>query len=256
MLSCCLLLTACLETSTHTSIRENGSGSMIATVDLSEMMAMMAGNKSQSETFSFDTLMYVRNHSDTSALLNSNQKKLLKDMYVDVKMSMAEGKTPAFVVRINAPFQSLEDFNALNDLMRTKEYDLVFDKAIEIPMFSDKDKKEKGSESENDNLFTSIFPSFYNCVYTKNSVVCKLDETKHKQRLEDLKKSEFDINGEMEAKMFGAAVFTNTLTLPSKPKKIEGDSWKQGSSEKELVQTGSLLDLYKQPEKYAYSIQY
>lgn len=256
LLSFCLLLTACLETTTHTAIRENGSGSMVATVDLGTMMTMMAGNKSKTETFSFDTVMYIRNHSDTSKLLTDYQKKLMKDMFVKVKMSLEEGKEPAFVVSINAPFESLEDFNALNELMKKKEYDQVFDKAMEIPMFSDKNKKEAGSGGDNDNLFTSIFPSFYNCVYSKNSVVCKLDEARHKQTLEELKKSEFDINGEMEAKMFGSAIFTNTLTLPSKPKKIEGDSWKPGSSDKDLVQTGNLLDLYKQPEKYAYSIQY
>jgi hypothetical protein len=59
----------------------------------------------------------------------------------------------------------------------------------------------------------------------------------------------------MEAKMLGSAIFTNTLVLPRKVIKITGDSWKK-TTEKELVQTGNYLDLYKNPGKYEYSIQY
>lgn len=255
-IACTFILTACLQTETHTSINADGSGSMVATVDLSEMMQMMAGKKAQTENIKLDTVMYMRHHSDTASALTAYQKQLLREMKARVVMDMTSLEKIQFKITITAPFKTLEDFNALNQLMKQKEYDAIFDKAMDIPMFSDKNKEEQNSSGENDNIFASLFPAFYQCDYKKNSIVCKLDKAKYQEALESLKKTEFDLDGELENKMFSAASFSNKITLPRKPGKMEGTSLKKGAVDNELVQSGNLLDLYKHPEKYEYSVQY
>ena len=140
--------------------------------------------------------------------------------------------------------------------MQQKEYDALFDKAIDIPMFSDKNKEEDETKNENDNIFASLFPAFYDCDYKKSSIICKLNKAKYAESREELKKMEFDLEGELESKMFAGATFSNKITLPRKPGKVEGSSLKPGAAATELVQDGNLLDLYKHPEKYEYSIQY
>ena len=138
--------------------------------------------------------------------------------------------------------------------MKNNDFDEIFDNAMSNPLLSG-DKEDAGSSKPGDNLFASVFPAIFNCKYSKNSIVCKVDSVKYKQTLEGLTSMDFNINGDMESKMLEAAVFTNTLVLPRKVIKITGDSWKK-TNDKELVQTGNYLDLYKQPGKYEYSIQY
>ena len=256
LLVCSLVLTACLESETKTTINADGSGSMTATVDFSEMMKMMAGNQKQGEDFVLDTTINIKNYSDTSSRISAYHKSLVRDMKLKVLMDARDISQLKFRVTLISPFKNLEDFNALNELMKRNEFDQIFDNAMSIPELSGKDKNEENNSSnENDNIFSSVFPAFYNCVYSKNSIVCKTDTAKHRQTVEGLTKMDMDINGEMEAKMLESAEFTNTLVLPRSVKKITGDSWKK-TTEKELVQTGNYLDLYKNPGKYEYSIQY
>lgn len=254
-LCCAILLSACIETGSTTTINNDGSGNMVAKVDLSEMMKMMAGSKRQEERFLLDTLVSFRDYSDTASWLSARQKQLLKEMKLKILMDARNGEDLKFEVSIMSPFKSLADFNELNELMKQKEYDAVFDKAMDLPMFSNPNKDPEGKK-QNDNIFASVFPVFYKYTYTKGAIVCSFDKARHQQAVEDLAKSDFDLNGELESKMFGGATFTNRIVLPGKATRIDGSSLKQGAVANELVQTGNILDLYRNPEKYEYNIQY
>ena len=253
-LLCSLILSACLDSETKTSINADGSGNMTATVDLSELMKMMAGNEKEGSNFVMDTTINIKSYSDTSKKMSAYHKTLVRDMKIKLLMDMRDMSQLKFKVAIDAPFKSLEDFNALNELMKDNVFDEIFDNAMSNPFLSG-EKDEDAASKPGDNIFASVFPAFYNCKYSKNSITCKTDSLKYKQTLEELTGMDFNINGDMESKMLEGAVFTNTLVLPRKVIKITGDSWKK-TTEKELVQTGNYLDLYKNPGKYEYSIQY
>jgi len=256
-----LLLTACLETESHTVINEDGSGKMEIMIDLSGMMQMMANEENKPEDFLIDTTVQVRSFSDTASSLTAYEKELLRGMEMRIFMDARDLSGVQFKVGLAAPFRSLDDFNALNALMRKKEFDQVFDKAMEIPALSptgkdeEEEKGEKG-EKDDDNILSMVFPDYFSCHYGSNAIECKLDSVRYKATLAAMKESDIDVNGELETAMFSEAVFTNRLTLPSKVKKMEGESWKKGNGDNELVQTGNVLDLYKNPQKYVYSIHY
>jgi hypothetical protein len=249
------LLPSCIETGTNTVIEKDGSGMMVASVDFSSMLKMMLEGKDKGEQFKFDTTIYIRNHSDTSSLLTDEQKDLLREMFIKVNMDVGGVKQLKFMISIVTVFKSQEDLTALGELMKKKEYDIVFDKAMKIPMLMGKENKDESS-IENGNLFTSVFPDFFHCEYKKNSIVCTLDTAMHRRSLQELAKGEFDINGGETEQMFASATFTNMITLPSDVKEIKGSSMKKNKADNMLVQTGSLLDLYKHPENYEYRIQY
>jgi len=252
-----VVLSACLNSETNTTINADGSGKMTAMIDFSELMKMMASsNKNQGEDFVLDTTINMRTFSDTAKSISAYHKSLIRDMQFKLLMDVRDVEKLKFHVTIISPFKTLDDFNALNELMRDKEFDAIFDKAMEMPDLSGQNKEDDGSSKESDNIFASVFPAFYKCVYSKKSIVCKTDTAKYRETIEGLKKMDMDINGEMEGKMLEAAVFTNTLNLPRNPGKITGDSWKKGKTDRELVQSGNYLDLYKNPGKYEYSIQY
>lgn len=250
LLAGCLFLSSCFETLSDTSINSDGSGKMITVVDLSGVMQMMAGQK-KSEDVKVDTTIYLRTFSDTSSLLNDYQKKLVRDMTLGIIMEMSGNAEPKFKITMTAPFKSLDDFNALNDMMKEKKYDPVFNKAMKFPGLSDKEDEESGNNS-----FESMLPGFYNCHYSKNSIVCKMDSAVYKQKIDELKKMEMDIESEMAANLFSTAKFSNKITLPRKPKKVEGGIASDGSAGNVLVQSGNILELYRNPGKYEYRIEY
>jgi hypothetical protein len=255
VLCCVVVVSSCLETSTSTTINGDGSGTRVAIVDLSKGMAMVLKGKElpPNEKLYMDTTIRIRHHSDTASILNTRQKELLRDMVIRFKMDFRDIQSLAFTVAIESPFKSLNDLNELSVLITQKEYDIVFDRAFKIPMFDDKDG---ASGNSNDNLFGSVFPAFFKCNYTKGKISCEVDSVAYDATLAQLRTMEFDLNGEMEAKMFGASTFTNTLVLPSVPKRINGGSWKKGDKDNVLVQEGTLLEVYKEPGKFGYTIQY
>jgi hypothetical protein len=253
---CCLwIISACINTVSTTTIKDDGSGSMIATVDLSEMLKMMAGKKKEGEDISLDTTIHFHHFSDTASFLTVRQKELLKEMTLNIVMDSRNVEDLKFNVSIRSVFKTLDDFNALNELMKQKEYDAIFDRAMDLPMFAGP-QGGPGEKKENDNIFASIFPSFFTCTYSKTSINCKVDRERYKLDVEELEKSGIDFKGDLEAKMFGSASFSNKIILPRKATIAKGTSWKQGQASNELVQTGNILDLYKYPENYEYQIQY
>ena len=70
-----------------------------------------------------------------------------------------------------------------------------------------------------------------------------------------LKEKEMDLDDEMTEGMLGEAKFTNRIVLPAKAKKLTGETLKHVTGN-EYVQTGTLLDMYRTPEKFAYSVEY
>jgi hypothetical protein len=253
---CTIMLASCIETGTNTTINADGSGLMVASVDFSNMLKMMTQGKEKGEDIKLDTTIYVRDHSDTSSLLTVEQKRLLREMWVKVSMDISDVSQPKFMISIVTNFNSLEDLTALHELMKKKEYDLVFDKAMKIPLFMDKNEDDEENSKENDNLFASVFPDFFQCGYKKNSIACRLDTAMYHRSLQELQKSGFNMEGEQEAEMFASATFINMISLPSDVKEIKGSSIKKDKADNKLVQTGNLLDLYKHPENYEYNIQY
>lgn len=255
MIACCVvLLSSCLETSTSTTINADGSGSKVSIIDISKAMKMALQDKQlgEKDKLYVDTIIQLRNHSDTASILNARQKELLRGTVVRFKIDFRELEKLAFTIAIESPFNTLKDLNELNKLVTTKEYDVVFDKAFTIPMFED----NGAGGSTNDNLFGSVFPAFFKCDYTKGKITCEVDSTAFGEVLSQLTAMEFDLNGEMESKMFGGSTFRNVLVLPSAPKSIEGNTWKKGEKDNVLVQEGTLLQLYKEPGNFIYTIKY
>lgn len=249
---CITMLSSCLETITNTTINANGSGQLSFSMDMSEAMNMASAGK-KGENIVVDTTIHMRDHSDTSSLLTPRQKELLRDMTIKTKIDFRDTKNVLFKISLAAPFKSLKDFNELNELMRKNEYDQVFDKAFKLPMFDD--EKKEGEKTDNDNIFGSVVPAFYKCDYKPGSINCQFDSITYSKSVDQLTTMGMSLDGEKEEQMLGAIKFMNIITLPSKPKKIEGD-WKPGVTENVLVQKGNLFDIYTNPRKYVYKIQY
>ena len=248
-----MVLTACFETESETTLNKDGSGSFQASVDFSSVMMFLTSKKKEGEQdIAIDTTIFFKTFTDTSSALTARQKELMKDM--KLKM-LFDSKNSACVFTVSSVFKSTEDFNEMNKLMAKKEFDDLFDGAVNSTPFGG--EEESGSSSgKNDNIFGSLFPAFFDCEYASNSIICKLNQEKYDQALADLKKSDMSLDDKLMEEMLGTAKFTNKINLPGKPVTVEGTTLKEGATTAQLVQTGSLYDLYKNPQKYTYQVRF
>lgn len=251
---CVTMLSSCLETISETTINANGSGNLHFMMDMSEGMKLAAQGQ-KGEDLAIDTLIRIKDHSDTSSLLTAHQKELMRDMTIQVNIDMKDVEEMVFRFEIDAPFKNLKDFNELNELMKKSEYDKIFDKAIKIPLLDGDKKEDKEESSENDNIFGSVTPAFYICDYQPGMITCAYDSVAFKQVMEKMKSMEMDLDSEQAEQMFTMIKWSNIITLPNKPKKLEGNI-KAGAKENVLIQSGNLFEIYKNPKDYTYKVIY
>src|SRR6476620_1385891 len=116
--SCCVLMTACIEINENVEIKENGSGKISTTTDLSQLLDMMQSfggdemDKRKGEKV--DTLIEMKSIIDTAKNLTADQKALLRNGKMRLKMNLAE---KVFNVNMEFPFDNLEKYQQLNNLL-------------------------------------------------------------------------------------------------------------------------------------------
>ena len=89
---CCLWLTSCLEINEEVEIKENGSGKVSTTTDLSQLVDMIQAfggdefEKKKDEKI--DTTFDMKQFVDTASNLTADQKALLRTGKIKLKMNL------------------------------------------------------------------------------------------------------------------------------------------------------------------------
>src|SRR5215213_3270434 len=105
----CVLLTSCLEINEETQIKDNGSGQISTTMDMAQLIDMMQAmggeefDKKKDEKV--DSVINLKDIVDTAKNLTAEQKSLLRDGKVRIKMDLAAKE---FKINMNYPFANLE----------------------------------------------------------------------------------------------------------------------------------------------------
>jgi len=258
ILICCLLiagmLIGCIETETTTTIEKDGSGQLEAIVDMGQMIqALKSMKQSESEEkINVDSLIRFSSFTDTSKSLTARQKELLRNITLGLKINSDDN---VFRFKVLAPFKSTDELQEINQIMSSKEFDQVFDKAMSNTELGKSEGEQPESKRENDNIFGSIFPDYFTCNYSKGLISCVLNKEKYDAAMADMKKT-LDLEDDMAQSMFGSTSFVNRIKLPNKAKEVKGPSLTTSADGLVLEQKGSLLDIYQHPEKYVYTIRY
>ncbi len=257
-----ITLVSCFETETNTQIKADGSGTVSATVDMSQAIdALMAmskqGKEEEQEEVNLDTVVNIRTITDTSSLLTEDERRLLHNQTLHLTMVMEKGKDSKMIISLKNSFDNLADLTKLKALMQTPAYDKIFNKSLEIPGFSNGDGDGDADESDPaDNLMAFISPDFFTCSYKKGDITCSLDTGRYKAARTKLGLDAQDENTQGMMEVLKVAKFTNVIAVPGKIKSIEGASMKEGDEQGTVSQSGSMNDLLEHPENYVYHIIY
>jgi len=256
LLACwCIWLTSCLEINEDVEIKANGSGKVSTTTDMSQlvdMMSAMGGEEfEKKKDEKIDTLILMKQFVDTSTSLTADQKALLRNGKIRMKMNLSE---KIFNVNMEFPFDNLEKYQQLNNLLNSEAGGIgnVMKTIMSGPAPA-KDSNQiidqpAPTSSTGMDQITSVFD--FNA---SNGLIKKtLNQEKYKKLMDDPQVQQLKQGSDMGMEL----LYTTTYKLPRAIKKVDNPSAKLSDDKKTVTIRQNLLEIFTAPEKFEYTIQY
>jgi hypothetical protein len=245
-----IIVTSCFDTTQETSVNDNGSGTLVSTTDLSNLIGMMkqfGGDESKKiEKLSKDTTIALATVADSIEGLTPKEKALLKDATLALKINIPDEK---FIIKVKAPFSSMSDIPSLNAVV-TKAMNTAMKKQMNEgggPMGNQGMGGNDGEAPQPKSFDDYFVTSYSNGLITKKLDKAKYSEAENDQYLKSMK----------EMSGMGAPMTVNYIfNLPRPAKKVEGKGVKLSDDKKKVTMNLSIDDFFDSPEKFEYSIEH
>lgn len=236
-----LLLTSCLETTQELSIKEDGSGTITTTSDMSALLSMlkqMGGSEEMGKQESMDSTIFLDKMADSMQELSDIEKELVRKGSIRINMNMQDEK---FITVFSIPFSKAEDISACN--------------ALSGKVFSDAMKAKSGGITLGDDggmPGISSFDDYYTTQYSNGLIV----RTLNKEKFSSVGEDEF-FKGMKEMSAMGMSMKTNyIINLPRPVKNAEGKGLVISEDKMKITITADMDDFMDEPEKLEYRIEY
>lgn len=237
-------LTSC-EIVQETKFNEDGSGTYSLGFDMSEMMKMGAGAKSDSPKEQIDSLIvfadYLALKKDSIAKLSKEkQEKInaLKDFKLHLKMDTISN---TFTMKMNYDFKDTEDLAKFGEKLKNQD-------VKELDFFTNNLKSPKSTEKSDD---MPDFNKAYITSFTRNSFSLKMK----KEDLEKAKKNK-DTTLTKDNPMANMVKFKTRYIFPFKIKSLSNKNARILSDFKGVEITANLFELNNNPEFFNTEIEF
>ncbi len=249
----CICLTSCLEINEEVEIKENGSGKVSTTTDLSQLVDMMQAfggdefDKKKDEKI--DTTFDMRQFADTASNLTADQKALLRNGMIKLKMNIPE---KVFNINMQFPFDNLEKYQQLTGLLNSSAGGIG---NVLKSMMGDKEKDKKEITDQPANVATpdmTQLTSVFDFNVSNGLIKKKLNPEKYKKLMDDPQLQQLKQSSDMGIEM----LYTTTYKLPRPVKKVDNPSAKLSDDKKTVTLRQNLLEIFTAPQKFEYTIEY
>ncbi len=244
----CVFFASCLEINEEVQINANGSGQVSTTMDMAQlidMMQAMGGEEfEKKKDEKIDSVISLKSFVDTAKNLTEDQKALLRNGTLRIKMNMAEKE---FNLNMKYPFSSLENLQKLNNALAQNGGG--FGNAMKGAMGnSSQEGTEQSTESSEMDQLLGIFD------YTVSNGLIKKSVNKEKLRkLEDNPKMAEMKQG---ADMGIEVLYNVTYKLPRPVKSVDNAKAKLSDDKKTVTIRTNLMEIFTNPDQFAFTIQY
>jgi hypothetical protein len=241
----CFSLTSCLEIFDETSIKEDGSGSVTSSLDMSQMIAMMSAMGGEEfekmKNDKIDTSINLKDFVDTAQNLTSEQKRLLRNGTAKVKMDVGDKE---FRIDIKTPFSNIKDLQSLSNLSGQSIFTLT-------NLMDDVMGSKKGNDTGKDPELGDILGIFDYTV--KDGTISKaINQAKLKKLLDNPQMADMKQASEMGMEINYKTVYK----LPRAVKSVDNKKVKLSDDKKTATLKLNLLDIFTEPEQFAFNINY
>ncbi len=249
---CCFWMTSCLEINENVEIKENGSGKVSTTTDLSQLVDMMAAmggdeyNKMKNEKI--DTLIEMKKFVDTSTKLTADQKALLRNGKVRMKMNIEE---KVFNINMEFPFDNIEKYQQLNNLLNNQGGGMgnIMKSVLSgSPEKSNEITDQPAPTTPDMDQLSTVFD--FNA---SNGLIKKtLNQERYKKLMDDPQIQQLKQGADMGMEI----LYTTTYKLPRPVKKVDNAAAKVSDDKKTVIIRQNMMDMFTAPEKFQYTIEY
>ncbi len=241
----------CIDTIEELTIAADGTGTYHIGMDMSGLFDMMemlkamdtsaavANTPKKNETM--DTTINMRDITDTASHLTAEQKALLRN--AQMKMLMNEGERK-FKIDMNFPFTKIDDVEKLMAISESGNGGNVVGKIF-------KGAPQGTLDGAGDGQMPDI-NSYYDTKVSGNLIERKLN----KEKYQTLKDNEQAQGMQQAGDMLESFKMNTVINLPRTAKNVTGKNATLSADKKTLTIKATLMDLFQNPDAFAYRIEY
>ena len=247
------VLSGCFNTIEETTINDDGSGTIVNSVDMSKMISMlsaMGGDEKmkEAEKINVDTTIFLKNIKDSLGKLTNEEKKLIEKGSAHLVMNMKEEK---FSISFTVPFSTPSEIPAVNAVLN-KSTGKIMENMISKVMPDEKNGNAQDEMSMDNNEGTPDLSPYFKTTYEKNKMTKKVDKEKFAKVDDDASLKSLKEMGQMGMPLN----FKTIINLPKPAKKAEGKGITISDDKKKITIEGTLEDFFEDPSKFEYDIEY
>jgi len=243
IITCCILLVGCFETTQDLTINKDGSGIFTNTTDLSNMIAFIKqmGGDEADKMQDTDTTISLTGVADSIAGLTADQKRIVNKGTMKLTLNMQNEK---LLVKLNFPFERLTDVELLKDVLPK----LSVSALKKLPGGDQMPAGTGGADSST----IKTFDNFFDDTFSKKIISRTLNKAKYATAADnEFMKSIQQMSG------MGSPVKVNyVINLPRQAKKVQGKLVKLSDDKKKVTVSVTSDDFFDDPSKFEYRIEY
>jgi hypothetical protein len=242
-----IALTGCFETTEEVTIKDDGSGTLVNTTDLSKVIGMakqFAGDKmDQVKDAIKDTTISLASYADSVKTLSPSEKELIKDGTLALNVNMNDEK---FIMKFNFPFKNASDIPQLRALSEKLLGDVMKKQMADNPMAGNSGMDMGAAAAP------KSFDDFFDVSYGNGVITRKVNKEKYATV-----ETDESMKSMKEMSDMGAPVTLNyVINLPRPAKKIEGKKVKLSEDKKKVSVSLTSEDFFDDPSKFEFTVEY
>lgn len=242
------LLAGCFEIHEQIDIGPHGKGELSFNTDMSQLLVAMQSYlgpeemEKQMPAKNLDTTVMMKNLMDSAKDITPENKELVKDGTVHMKLNMDE---KIFKSDIRIPFASQGNLEKLYNSMNNQSLGFT-------QLFKGMTGKSEAADSNQNMPDMNQFNAIYDFQSHDGLISRKLNDQKWKTLQQSPQFSQMKQAGSM-----GISIpYTLTINLPRPVKKIDNSLARLSADKKQVVMQYNLIEVFDHPEKFEYSIDY
>ena len=248
------ILSGCFDTVEETTINDDGSGKIVSSIDMGKMLSAlsaMGGDEKMKEVekVNVDTTVFMKDIKDSVKSLTDTEKKLLEKGTAHLVMNIKEEK---FSISFAIPFSKLSDVPAVHEALKKSNGKIMENMMSKVVPEDKKGNDDMDMSGMGDKEGTPDISDYFQTSYEKNKMTKKVNKEKFAKIDEDQSLKSLKEMGQM-----GMPVnFKTVINLPKPAKKANGKGITLSDDKKTVIIEGTLDDLFEDPSKFEYEIEY
>ncbi len=241
----------CIDTTEELTIAADGTGTYHIGMDMSGLFDMMemlkamdtaaAADNTPKKNETMDTTINMRDITDTASHLTDEQKALLQKAQIQMKMDEVAKE---YRIDMSVPLANISDFEKLLTINQSDKGGNIMSKLLKGTSLGE--PKDDGGDKMPD------LSSYYDMVVTGNIIERKLNKEKYKA----LQNNEQTRGMQQAGDMLQSIKYNTVINLPRPAKNVKGTHAQLSADKKKITIKATLMDLFQNPEAFAYRVEY